>query len=132
MTFRNLAVVTALICFALALIWMLAPGFILHLWGVDYIPAMGMTCRRGAALFAGFAIIFYRARNAGPSELRSALSQGFTVSCFLLAGLGCLEFVYGYAGIGIFSAVLVELALGTSFLFVALDHNQADSAPLRN
>ena len=118
MTYRNLALSTALICFALTLIWMIIPGVILHIWGVDYIPAMGMTSRRSAALFAGFAIIFYNSRNSGPSELRSALSQGFAVSCFLLAGLGCLEFVYGYAGIGIFSAVLVELALGMAFLFV--------------
>jgi hypothetical protein len=55
-----------------------------------------------------------------PTNLRSALIQGFAVACFLLAGLGCLEYVHGYAGVGIFSAVLVGLALGLAFLNVAI------------
>ena len=36
--------------------------------------------RRNAALFLGLGVMFYRARHAPPSELRSAMTAGFSAT----------------------------------------------------
>ena len=119
MNFKNIATVSALICFALALIWTLTPNVLLAMWGVDFSYSAGLVGRRGAALFAAIGIMFFAARNAKPSSARSALVSGFVFGCFALAALGVFELATGHAGLGILSAVLVEVALALAFLFVA-------------
>ena len=119
MNFKNLASVSALICFVLALIWTFAPNVLLAMWSVDYSYPVGLVSRRGAALFAAIGIIFFLARNAEPSSARSAIVSGFIFGCFALSALGAFELVTGHAGLGILSAMCVEIALGLSFLYVA-------------
>ena len=118
MSFRTLSIATAAICLALAAVWMFAPGLLLDVWGV--LPgdneAIGLTGRRMAALFAGFGVMFYRARNAEPSIARAALSSGIVVACLALAALGLYELASGRAGVGILSAAAVEAALALGFL----------------
>ena len=82
MNFKNIATVSALICFALALIWTLAPNVLLAMWGVDFSYSVGLVGRRGAALFAAIGIMLFAARNAEPSSARSALVSGFVFGCF--------------------------------------------------
>lgn len=118
MNFRNLAIVAALVCFTLALTWACAPATLLAIWGVEFSYPVGLVGRRGAALFAGIGVMFFHARAAEPSAARSALASGFIVGCFALAGLGIVELTTGHAGPGILSAVLVEVALGLSFIYV--------------
>lgn len=119
MNFKNLATVSALICFALALIWTFAPNILLAMWSVDYSYPVGLVSRRGAALFAAIGIIFFLARSAEPSSARSAIVSGFIFGCFALSALGAFELATGHAGLGILSAMCVEIALGISFLYVA-------------
>jgi hypothetical protein len=111
LNFRTVAIIAAVICFALAAVWLLAPSFLLSLWGVQYTYPVGLVARRGAALFLGIGVMLFLARNAEPSSSRFALSQGLAVGCIALAALGVIELVTGHAGIGILSAVLVEVAL---------------------
>lgn len=119
MNFKNLATVSAFICFALALIWTLVPNVLLAMWGIDFSYSAGLVGRRGAALFAAIGIMFFTARNAEPSSARSALVSGFVFCCFALAALGTFELSSGHAGLGILSAILVEVALALAFIFVA-------------
>lgn len=118
LNFRTLAVLSAFICFSLALVWMFAPNLLLASWGVDLSNPVGLVGRRGAALFAGIGVMFFCARNAEPSSARSALVAGFVVSCLTLAALGGFELAKGHAGPGILSAVLIEVALVQAFLYV--------------
>lgn len=118
MNFKNLATVTAFICFMLAAIWIFFPSLLLTMWDVDFSYQVGLVSRRCAALFAGTGTMFFYARNAGPSAARSAIALGFMVGCFSLASLGIFEFVGGHAGIGILSAVFVETGLGLCFIYV--------------
>lgn len=115
LNFRTLAILSALLFFALALTWMFAPDLVLSSWGVELSDPVGLVGRRGAALYAGVGVMFFLARNAEPSAARSALITGFMVSCSVLAALGVIEFVAGHAERGILAAVLIEIALVLAF-----------------
>lgn len=114
--FHTLALFTALLCFALALIWGLRPDWLLWLWSVEYTSATGLVARRNAALFLALGIMFYRARHAPPSDTRRAISTGFITGCFVLAALGLSEWISGNAGPGILLAVATETVLGLAFI----------------
>ena len=116
LSFRTLAVFTALLCFALALVWGLRPELLLWMWNVEYSSATGLVCRRNAALFLAIGIMFYRARHAGPSDVRRAMTTGFIAGCLVLAGLGLIEWINGNAGPGILLAVATETVLGLAFI----------------
>ncbi|MCW8279215.1 hypothetical protein IMF27_30215 [Pseudomonas sp. PCH199] len=116
--FRNLAILSAFLFFALAFTWTFAPGFLLASWGVDFNESTGVVGRRGAALYAGIGVMFFSARNTGPSLARSSLITGLVVTCLILAVLGVFELAMGNVGFGILSAVLIEVALVFAFLYV--------------
>jgi hypothetical protein len=116
LSFRTIAILAAAICFVLAAVWLCAPGLLLALWDVQYTYPTGLIARRAAALFLGIGVMLFLARNAAPSVSRFALSQGLAVGCLALAVLGCMEFFTGHAGIGILSAVLVEVVLAGGLL----------------
>jgi hypothetical protein len=116
LSFRSLATFTALLCFALALVWGLRPDLLLWLWSVEYSNATGLVSRRNAALFLGIGIMFWRARHAPPSDIRRAMTSGFAVGCLVLAVLGFSEWINGNAGPGILLAVATETVLGLAFI----------------
>lgn len=116
LSFRHLATFTALLCFALALVWGLRPDLLLWLWSVEYSSATGLVARRNAALFLAIGIMFYRARRSVPSATRRAMTTGFVTGCFALAILGISEWINGHAGPGILLAVITETALGLAFI----------------
>ncbi len=118
-SFRNMAILFALLFFALALTWMFAPGVLLSSWGVDLSSQVGVAGRRGAALYAGVGILFLSARNVEPSPTRSALLRGATVICLLLAAVGTYELVNGHTGPGLLVAIGTEIVLATAFLPVS-------------
>lgn len=126
--FRSLAVLYAIVAFALALVWLFAPDLMLSAWGLDLSHPVGLVGRRGAALFAGMGVMFLVARNAQPSSARSALVAGFVTSCVGLAALGVIELANGHVGPGILSAVLVEVALVLASLFVDRGHPARSNA----
>jgi hypothetical protein len=119
LTYRTLALSSSVICFALAVIWLLAPGLLLLLWNVETSYPVELVARRGAALFLGFGVMLFSSRNSGPSVARLALIRGFAVGCSALACLGIFEFATAHAGIGIFLAVAVEVPLAILFFALA-------------
>ncbi len=116
LSFRTLATATALLCFALALVWGLHPQLLLDMWRIDSTDATGLLCRRNAALFLAIGIMFYRARQAPPSDTPRAMTLGFITGCLVLAVLGVIEWINGNAGPGIFLAVATETVLGLAFI----------------
>jgi hypothetical protein len=61
LTFRSLAILSALVFFSLALIWMFAANVMLSRWGVDFSYSVGLMARRGAALYAGIGVMLFSA-----------------------------------------------------------------------
>ena len=128
--FYTLALFTALLCFALALIWGLRPDWLLWMWSVEYSSATALVARRNAALFLAIGIMFYRARHAPPSDTRRAMTTGFISGCLILAVLGFSEWINGNAGPGILLAVATEAALGLAFIQAhrsSVVHSQASA-----
>jgi hypothetical protein len=115
-SFHTLAVAAAILCFALAVVWSIAPKWMLAVWGISYSYPVGLVSRRGAAVFLGVAMIFYLARDAALSPARTAISIGFIVGALALASLGIWEFVTRNARATILSAVVVELAIAAAFM----------------
>lgn len=113
--FKHLALASASTCFALALIWLCTPQFLLALWSVEFSDATGLVCRRAAALFAGIGVMLFTLRHAAPSPARAAVSTGMIVACSILALLGVIELSLGHAGPGILLAVAVEVTLAAGF-----------------
>jgi hypothetical protein len=113
--FDLLALLSALICLVLALVWSLAPQVLLSLWTVGFSEPVGLVCRRTAALFAGIGVMLFQLRHAAPSPVRSAVTTGLISACSLLALLGITELFLGHAGPGILLAVAVEIALALGF-----------------
>ena len=118
LNFRNLAILTSFVFFALALTWMFAPNLLLSNWGVEFSSPVELVGRRGAALYAGIGVMFFSARNAEPSPARSALVAGLVVACLTLAALGVFELEAGHASPGILAVVFIEVTLMLAFLYV--------------
>lgn len=118
MNFKNLSTLSAIVCFALGLVWLFVPNILLSLWGVDFSYSVGLVGRRSAALFAGIGLMFLCARNTEHSQARASLIYGFVLGCLMLASLGVYELLINQVGVGILLAVIVELALAVGFLSV--------------
>jgi hypothetical protein len=121
LTFRRAAIAGSGICFALAALWIGSPQFILWLWQVGGSESTFLMARRGAALLLGIGVVLWLARDTESSPARHAIAVGFSVSCAALAALGTYEFAAGHAGLGVFSAVIVEAALALAFAMNAID-----------
>jgi hypothetical protein len=116
MRFSHLAQGAAVICSVLAAIWLCTPQFLLAIWSVSFSEATALVCRRSGALFAGIAFMLFQLRHAPPSPVRTAVANGITVGCSILALLGLADVALGHAGAGMFLAVAVEVALAAAFM----------------
>lgn len=119
-SFRQLAIVTALLFLTLTWTWMFVPQQLMAGWGLVSTPVAELLGRRAAAVYAGVAVMFWLARNAPPSLARSAMSQGLTVACLTLAALGMIELVAGHVTAGILIAVAIEMALALALLLAGV------------
>lgn len=91
---------------------------ILANWGIGFDEALGVICRRTAALYAGFGLMMLLARRAEPSSARSALISGVVFTGFALAALGAFELAAGRVNSGILPSIVIEVAMSTAYLLV--------------
>ncbi len=67
-------------------------------------------------LFGGYAIISFFLKDLQMSRVRQMISLGFAFSMSGFAFMGTIEYIRGFAGAGIFSAVIGELFLALLYL----------------
>jgi len=116
MTFRQLALCSAVLLFGLSALWLFSPELMLTQWGVPYTESAGFVSRRAAAFYAGLALMLLFARNAAASGARFALATGLSFSFLMLATLGVFEWLSGGATAHILAAVVLEAGLAVAFL----------------
>jgi len=116
--FKTISVITSLIALILCVVLLLIPEFIFWLFSIEEYSSAFFIGRRAAMLFLGIAVITWMGRNAEHSESRQSICIGLSVSMFALALLGTIEYLRGYAGIGISLAVIIELVLAVLFFRV--------------
>lgn len=121
MSFRTLAVVTAVVTLVLGAGYLLAGTLLVGRWQIEPTPSVLLFARRIGALYVGLSVIFFLARSAPASVARTALCAGAAVACSMLALLGIYEFSAGRAGSAILASVAVEaiLALGYGRMLAA-------------
>jgi len=123
--FNVISTITAIITFILFLLLLLAPQVIFMLFQLQGDDPAFFISRRAAMLFLGIATFSWLGRNAIHSESRQAVCAGLSISMFALAMLGIMEFTRGFAGIGIFAAIITEVILGIAYFRIWVDSKHA-------
>jgi hypothetical protein len=118
MTFQAIALLTAVAGCLLGLRFMVAGGSVLKEWGVEQTAGGLALFRRIGAIYLGLALMFFLARAAPASEIRSAACLVTGSAIALLACLGLFEFLMRRAGAGIFRSIVAEAALAAGFVWV--------------
>ena len=114
MSFRTIAVITAIVALVLGTGWLLAGTLMAGRWQIESTESVLLMGRRIGAVYLGLSVMFFLAKSAPVSVARTALSTGTVLVCSLLAFLGLYEFSSGRAGPAILVSVAIELlfALG--------------------
>ncbi len=115
MNFNVLATATSIVTLLLAIGWLFVGRLLLRRWRIEATGTDLLLGRRIGAIYLGLAVIFFLARTAPPSGLRTSLSVGALVVCGLLAGLGLYEFKVRRAGPAILVSVAVEIVLAAGY-----------------
>lgn len=118
LSFKTLNIITLGISIILAIILLFFPKAIFLLFGIEGNESAYFICRRAAMLFVGYAVICYFSRNINHSESKQSISLGIALSMMGFAILGIFEFLRGFAGVGIFLAVIAELFLSIFYFRV--------------
>jgi hypothetical protein len=121
MNFEALAIATAVATLILATGWLLFGRLFLKRWGITATATDLMLGRRIGAIYLGLSVIFFLARTAPPSNLRTSLSVGALIVCTLLAALGLYELKARRVGPAMLISVAVEIVLAIGYAMLLLD-----------
>jgi len=127
MKFKTLSWITAAILFGLGLGYFFFGAIIVGRWQVLTTESVILLARRIGCLYLGLSVIFFLARSAPRSSMRTALSAGTVVVTLLLAGTGVYELALGHVGKGILVSAAIEFLLAIGYLWI-LFAEKRDSA----
>jgi hypothetical protein len=114
-SFRKVNSINFIVSVTLFFLLLVFPEPIFYLFDVEGNKSAFFICRRAAMLFGGFAVISFFTKDIQLAETRQAVSLGFAFSMSGFALMGTVEFLRGFAGGGIFFAVIGELFLAVSY-----------------
>jgi hypothetical protein len=117
-SFRTIAVITAIVAFVLGVGYLFAGALVVGRWQIDPTDSVLLLGRRWGALYLGLSIIYFLARSAPVSVARRALSAGTAVALSVLVVLGIYEFAVGHVGSGILVSVVIEFLLALGYMRV--------------
>lgn len=115
MTFRTACFATAVIWGLLAVTLTFLPGLIYWFFQIAPDPSASFLGRRAGMLFLGLATMMFVIRNATSPDAQRAASAAAIASMGGLAVLGIFEFMRGFAGAGIWIAIIIEVGLVVTF-----------------
>lgn len=120
MSFKKLAVITAIISFLLGLGYLFFGSIIVGRWQIQPTESVLLLGRRLAALYIGLAVIFFLAKSAPMSSARTAISSGAAVALSFLALLGTRELILGHVGRGMLASIAVEALLAVGYIVILI------------
>lgn len=120
-SYRTTSILMASGCGALCLVLAFAPSVISWLFEIEARPIGDVLALRAAMLFLGLGLIAFLGRKERDTPLRRAVATGFVVVWVGLATTGLYEFARGMVGVGIWLAIIVEVALAA----ITLPHARA-------
>ncbi len=133
MSFKNIAIVTAIIAFLLGTGYLFFGSLVIGRWQIEPTNSILLLGRRMGSLYLGLSIIFFLSRSLTLSATRTALSIGAAVTLSLLALLGIYEYSLGRVGSGILVSVVIESLLAIGYVIVIFrDRKASVKKPLIN
>ncbi len=118
MTYKHVSISVGSVFALLAMVLIFVPEIIYWLFQVAQNETADFLAKRAGVLFIGFATLLIVSRNAKASPARTAICVALSVSMFAMAALGIYEYGRGFAGIGIWVAILTEVVIVSAFLYV--------------
>ncbi len=115
MTFKALATAATALCAILAAVLLIAPNLIYSIFQIPAQDSADFMSRRAAMLFLGIAVMCSTFRLVQDPAAIRAFSAGMVIMMAGLAGVGLFEFARGFAGPGIFLAIVTEILFVLGF-----------------
>lgn len=125
MSFRTIAVISAIVAFALGLGYLFVGELVVGRWQIQLTDGVLLIGRRIGSLYLGLSVMFFLARSAPVSVTRTALSAGTAVALSLLALLGIYELTAGHAGPGILVSAVIESLLALGYFRILFTERRA-------
>ena len=120
MKFKTMAIITWIALLALGLGYFFFGAIIVGRWQVEATASVVLLARRIGCLYLGLSLIFFLARRAPVSTVRTALSAGAMVITLLLALSGVYELISSHVGKGILISAAIEFLLAIGYISVLL------------
>jgi hypothetical protein len=118
MTFHIMAYVMTVAASILGLRFICGGAGMLREWGIEVTAGALILFRRLGVVYLALAIIFFLARNAVPSDFRSAACLVMAVAIAVLGVMGLFEYMARRAGKGILLAAVAEWVLAAAFVWL--------------
>jgi hypothetical protein len=118
MSFRTIAVITAIVALALGVGYLFVGALVVGRWQIQPTESVLLLSRRIGGLYLGLSVMYFLARSAPVSAARKALSAGTAVALSLLALLGIYEFTAGHAGPGILVSAVIESLIALGYIWI--------------
>jgi hypothetical protein len=125
MSFRTIAVITAICALALGLGFLFVGALMVGRWQIQSTESVLLLGRRIGAIYLGLSVMLFLARSSPVSVTRTALSAGAVVLLSLLAILGVYELTAGHAGPGILVSVVIESLLALGYIRILFTERRA-------
>ncbi|MEJ2410884.1 MAG: hypothetical protein P8Y48_16670 [Novosphingobium sp.] len=118
MTFHIMAYVMTVAACLLGLRFIFGGAGMLKEWGIEVTAGALILFRRLGVAYLALGLIFFLARNAAPSDFRSAACLVMAGAVAALGALGLFEYLARQAGRGILLAAVGEWVLAAAFIWV--------------
>jgi hypothetical protein len=128
MSFKTIAVITAIIGLVLGAAYLFVGKLVIGRWQIEPTDSVLLLGRRIGVLYLGLSLMFFLARSAPVSVARTALSAGFASALMILALLGIYEFTAGHVGPGILASAAIEFLLALAYIRVLFTERKAQAA----
>lgn len=114
----NRAAAGVLVALAMALVFL--PGVLYGMFGLEVNPLGGFVSRRTAMFMLGAAVLLWLTARSADAQTRRAVAVSMVVTFGGLALMGLGEFLRGFAGPGIFVAIVTETFFTFGYLRLLL------------
>lgn len=125
MSFRTIAVITAIVALALGVGFLFFGTLVVGRWQIQPTDSVLLLGRRIGCLYLGLALMYFLGRSAPPSVARTALSAGTAAALSLLALFGVYELTAGHAGPGILASIAIESLIAFGYVRVLVTERRA-------
>lgn len=125
MSFKTIAVVTAIVTLVLGVGYLFFGALIVGRWQIQPTDSVLLLSRRIGCLYLGLSLMYFLARSAPVSVVRTALSAGTAVAVSLLALSGVYDLTAGHAGPGILVSAGIEFLLALGYIRILFTERRA-------